>query len=144
MKQLSLDFAALIAALSALVLAFDAFPRLRAAVRRRRISRGGAFGVVVDRRGRILGTYRDPFGHPWRAPRVHDRESPWVTPGPDGQGWAWEGFGATEEEAYTAANRMRRRHLQLLPGLSDGEDGDGDEPDFLRSAPPPYAPSSED
>ena len=137
LKFFSLELAAFVAVLCAVVLAFDAMPRLVAAVRRRRRSRGGAFGVVVDRRGRVLGTYLDPFGHPWRAPRVHDRESPWVTPGPDGQGWAWEGFGGTEEEAYAAANRLRRRHLQLLPWMGD----DGEE-DFL-SFPTPFAPPTD-
>jgi hypothetical protein len=39
-----------------------------------------------------------------------------------GQGWAWEGFGATEEEAYLAANRLRRRHLQLFSWLRDDQD----------------------
>ena len=28
--------------------------------------------------------------------------------------FAWEGFGETEEEALAAANRLRRRHLQLF------------------------------
>jgi hypothetical protein len=137
MKILSFDLVILIAVLSAVVLAADALPRLLAAWRRRRRSRGGAFGVVIDRTGRVLGTYLDPFGHPWRAPRVHERGSPWVTVGIDGQGWAWEGFGATEEEAYTAANRLRRRHLQLLPGLDDG----GEE-DFLSTVTPFAPPTS--
>ncbi len=141
MKELSLDFACVLAVLSALVVLFDALPRASATLRRMRRSRDGTFGVVVDRHGEVLGTYLDPFGHPWRAPRVHDRDSPWVTSvGPDGQGWAWEGFGRTEEEAYQAANRMRRRHLQLLPGLSDG--GDEDEGHFSFTA-PPFAPRSE-
>ena len=144
MRELAFDIAAVLAVASALVLACDAVPRLGAAVRRRRAARGGAFGVVVDRRGRILGTYLDPFGHPWRAPRVHDRESPWVAEvGPDGQGWAWEGFGATEEEAYAAANRMRRRHLRLLP-LIGGDEDDGEEPDFLFRTPVAPSPASEE
>lgn len=141
MRELSLEFAYVLAVLSALVLLFDALPRVRASIRRMRRSRGGAFGVVLDRKGNVLGTYLDPFGHPWRAARVHEADSPWVTPGPDGQGWAWEGFGRTEEEAYEAANRLRRRHLQLLPLLSDDDD-DGGEPGYLRQ-PSPYAPQSD-
>lgn len=124
MRELTLDVVVTIGLLCGLVLALDALPRAVAAVRRRRRARGGAFGVVVDRRGTVLGTYLDPFGHPWRTPRVHDAGSPWVTPGADGQGWAWEGFGATEEEAYLAANRLRRRHLQLFSWLHDDEDGE--------------------
>ena len=136
MKLLGFDLVIVIAVLSAVVVALDALPRLHAAVQRRRRNRGGAFGVVIDRTGRVLGTYLDPFGHPWRAPRAHEAGSPWVEVGPDGQGWAWEGFGATEEEACLAANRLRRRHLQLLPWLGD----DGEE-DFL-SLQTPYAPPS--
>ena len=134
MKLLTFDLAILVAVLCAVVVAVDAAPRLLDALRRRRLNRGGAFGVVVDRTGRVVGTYLDPFGHPWRAPRVHERGSPWVEPGIDGQGYAWEGFGATEEDAYLAANRMRRRHLQLLPWLGD----DGEE-DYL-ALNTPYAP----
>ena len=134
MKLLGFDLVIVIAVLSAVVVGLDALPRLHAAVQRRRRNRGGAFGVVIDRTGRVLGTYLDPFGHPWRAPRVHEPGSPWVEAAPYGQGWAWEGFGATEEEAYLAANRMRRRHLNLLPWLDD----DGEE-DWL-AAPTPYAP----
>jgi len=134
LRDLSLDLAIVVAVLCAVVLVMDAFPRLVAAVQRRRRSKGGAFGVVLDRRGIVLGTYLDPFGHPWRAPRVHEAGSPWVEAGIDGQGWAWEGFGATEEEAFAAANRLRRRHLQLLPWFGD----DGEE-DFL-SLDRPYAP----
>jgi hypothetical protein len=140
MKELSLDFAYALAMLCVLVVLFDALPRVGAYLRRMRRARGGVFGVVVDRRGEVLGTYVDPFGHPWRAPRVHDRESPWVrAPGPDGQGWAWEGFGRTEEEAYMAANRLRRRHLRLLPWLT----GDGDDDQDSFSYPTPFAPRSE-
>src|SRR5215218_3291196 len=84
--------------LCGLVLAADALPRAVAAIRRRRAARGGAFGVVVNRGGQIVGTYLDPFGHPWRTPRVHQDDSPWVTPSPQGHERAWEGFGATEEE----------------------------------------------
>ena len=138
LKVLSFDLAIVVAVLSAVVLAVDALPRLAAAWKRRRSAKGGAFGVVLDRRGIVLGTYLDPFGHPWRAPRVHEAGSPWVEAGIEGQGWAWEGFGATEEEAFAAANRLRRRHLQLLPWFGDDGDADGEE-DFL-SLPRPYAP----
>ncbi len=136
LKVLSFDLAIVVAALSAIVLAVDALPRLAAAVQRRRRAKGGAFGVVLDRRGIVLGTYLDPFGHPWRAPRVHEAGSPWVEIGIDGQGWAWEGFGATEEEAFAAANRLRRRHQQLLPRFGDDGEAGGEE-DFVSL---PYAP----
>ena len=135
LKWISLEFAYVLAGLCLLVVACDAFPRLHAAFQRRRRRRAGVYGVVVDRRGRVVGTYLDPFGHPWRAPRVHDRESPWAVREPDGQAWAWEGFGVTEEEAYAAANRLRRRHLRLLPDLYDG---DGPEEDSLHQE--PYLP----
>jgi len=138
LKVVSFDLAIVVAVLSAVVLAVDALPRLTAAWKRRRSAKGGAFGVVLDRRGIVLGTYLDPFGHPWRAPRVHEAGSPWVETGIDGQGWAWEGFGVTEEEAFAAANRLRRRHLQLLPWFGDDGDAGGEE-DFL-SLPRPYAP----
>ena len=124
MKDAMLDLVVAIGLLCGLVLALDALPRAVASFRRRRRAHGGAFGVVVDRAGTVLGTYLDPFGHPWRTPRVHDASSPWVLPGADGQGWAWEGFGATEEEAYLSANRLRRRHLQLFPWLHDDEGGE--------------------
>ncbi|HEU4455980.1 MAG TPA: hypothetical protein VFR81_23140 [Longimicrobium sp.] len=140
LRVVSFDLAIVVAVLSAVVLAVDACPRLVAAWKRRRASKGGAFGVVLDRRGIVLGTYLDPFGHPWRAPRVHEAGSPWVEPGIDGQGWAWEGFGATEEEAFAAANRLRRRHLQLLPWFGDDQGGDGDGQEDFLSLPRPYAP----
>jgi hypothetical protein len=43
---------------------------------------------------------------------------------------AWEGFGATREDALRAANRFRRRRLQLLSWLEDDEQ---DEPDWAIS-----------
>lgn len=139
MKLFSLGFTAALALLSLGVILCDAVPRMHAALRRRRKRQGGAFGVVVGRTGVVLGTYLDPFGHPWRAARIHDPESPWVVPGPDGHGWAWEGFGATEAEAQEAANRLRRRHLHLLPGLRDRDDGNRG-----GVIPVPYAPPAAD
>jgi hypothetical protein len=136
MKNLVLYVAYALGVLSTFVVLFDYVPRARAAWRRRRRSRGGAFGVVVDRAGRVLGTYLDPFGHPWRAPRAHEPGGPWGR----GDEPAWEGFGATEEEARDAANRLRRRHLQLL-GLLGEPDEDGEE-DFF-AVPNPFAPRSE-
>lgn len=133
MKLFALGFVSALALLSVVVILCDALPRMHAALRRRRKRQGGAFGVVVDRTGAVVGAYLDPFGHPWRAARIHDHQSPWVKPGPDGQGWAWEGFGATELEAAGAANRLRRRHLLLLPELRDRGDGGG-------LIPLPYAP----
>jgi hypothetical protein len=124
MRELFLDFVTAVGLLCGLVLAVDAAPRALASLRRRRAARGGAFGVVVDRAGRVLGTYLDPFAHPWRTPREHGPESPWVASAPDGM--AWEGFGATREEALHAANRLRRRQLQLLSWLEDDEHGEDD------------------
>jgi hypothetical protein len=130
MRELFLDFVVAIALLCGLVLAVDAAPRVLASLRRRRAARGGAFGVVVDRAGRVLGTYLDPFGHPWRTPREHGPESPWLAADAEGQVMAWEGFGATREDALRAANRFRRRRLQLLSWLEDDEQ---DEPDWAIS-----------
>ena len=138
MKQILFDVVTAIAILCGLVLAMDAFPRAVAAVRRRRAARGGAFGVVVNRAGVVLGTYLDPFGHPWRTPRVHGADSPWVAAETHGGDRAWEGFGATEEEAYQSANRLRRRHLQFLTLIED--DGGYEDGEFL--LPQPYVPGS--
>lgn len=138
MREFFFDAVTAMGILCGLVLAADAFPREVAAVRRRRAARGGAFGVVVDRAGLVVGTYLDPFGHPWRTPRVHDAGSPWVDVRTDGRERAWEGFGATEEEAYQSANRLRRRQLQLLTRIED--DGGREDGAFL--IPQPYVPGS--
>jgi hypothetical protein len=91
--------------------------------RRRRHTRGAAVAVVVDRDGTVLGSYLDPFGHPWRSARVHGPDSPWRPSEPwRPHAYAWEGFGTTEEEACAAANRLRRRQLQLFGLL--GSDAD--------------------
>jgi len=136
MRELIFDSVAAVGILCAVVLALDALPRAMAAIRRRRAARGGAFGVVVNRAGEVVGTYLDPFGHPWRTPRVHGADSPWVAA--TGRDRAWEGFGATEEEACLSANRLRRRHLQLLTMLED--DGGYEDGEFL--IPQPYVPES--
>jgi hypothetical protein len=120
MKTAALILVSALAILSLVVIAFDAFPPLvRAWMRRRRRARSGTYGVVLDGRGRVLGTYLDPFALEKRGARVH-REAPWATPGLDGEsGWAWEGFGPTQEEARLAAERLRRRYLHLLPWLEE-------------------------
>lgn len=123
MKSMALDVVLVIAALMTGGLLLDGGLGLYRRIRARRVSRGGAVGVVVDRAGRVLGTYLDPFAHPWRAARMHGPESPWSPRA----GWgevsaAWEGFGVTEEEALAHANRLRRRHLQLFGLLEPGED----------------------
>jgi hypothetical protein len=138
MKQILFDMVTAIGILCGLVLAMDAFPRAVAAIRRRRAARGGAFGVVVNRAGVVLGTYLDPFGHPWRTPRVHGADSPWVAAETHGGDRAWEGFGATEEEAFQSANRLRRRHQQFLTQIAD--DGGYEDGEFL--LPQPYVPGS--
>ena len=126
MRELFLDLTVAIGILCGLLLAVDSAPRALAAMRRRRAARGGAFGVVVDRAGAVLGTYLDPFGHPWRTPREHGPGSPWLAEAGMGQVIAWEGFGATAEEALRAANRFRRRRLQLLSWSEDDERGEED------------------
>lgn len=137
MRELFLDFVVSVGLLCGLVLAVDAAPRAAASLRRRRAARGGAFGVVVDRRGRVLGTYLDPFAHPWRTAREHGPGSPWVASVADGHAMAWEGFGATREEALHAANRLRRRQLHLLSWLEpDDEHGEDDWAKLSEQAPP--------
>ena len=126
-----------LALLSSVVVLFDYVPRAWSALRRRRARQGGAWGVVLDRGGATLGTYLDPFGHPWRTPRIHGSDSPWVSAAPHEKAWAWEGFGAPQEEARLAANRLRRRHLQLL-GLLDEPDEGEEGGSFL--LPAPFAP----
>jgi hypothetical protein len=127
LKETTLDLVLLIALLCIAGIVLDGGLRLLRHRRRRRHTRGAAVAVVVDRDGNVLGSYIDPFGHPWRAARVHGPESPWRPP----EAWrphsyAWEGFGTTEEEAYASANRLRRRHLQLF-GLLEPDSGDGEE-----------------
>lgn len=110
-----------LAVLSAVLIFADALAVAVRSYRHRRKRRNGTYGVVVDCRGNRLGTYLDPFAQHARGARVHTGDSPWTTPGPDSwSGWAWEGFGTTEEEAHAEANRLRRRYVQLLPWLGDG------------------------
>jgi hypothetical protein len=137
MGELIFEVTVALGILSFGVVLFDFVPRASAAVRRRRGRRGGAWGVVLDEAGRVLGTYLDPFGHPWRAPRIHGADSPWVNAAPHEKGWAWEGFGTTQEDARDAANRLRRRHLQLLGLLDEPEDG---EEGGSFALPQPFAP----
>jgi hypothetical protein len=134
MQDILVYLATALGILASLVVLVDSVPRMRAAWRRRRLSRGGAFGAVLDPAGRVLGVYLDPFGHRWRAARVHEYGSAWVS---DPEGWACEGFGETAEEALESAHRLRRRHRQLL-GLRE-DDGDGD----LPLVTPPWAPPSQ-
>jgi hypothetical protein len=123
----------ILSVLSFTLLSYDALVQLLARRRRIRSAGGGAYGVVVDRAGRVLGTYVDPFGHPWRTARIHEPDSAWAPPVAFGESaYAWEGFGETEEDARLAANRLRRRHLQLLPMVDRLEEEEED--DFL-SAP---------
>lgn len=114
-----------VAVLAVLLMLVDALPRARAALRRRRSAREGIFGVVIDRDGEVIGVYRDPFAPPTRTARLLDRDSPWTQPHRyDDPGWAWEGLGATEEEARNAAYRQRRLYLLLHPELDRGDHGD--------------------
>lgn len=116
-------FVASLTLLSLVVILVDALPIVRARLRRRRQIRAGSYGVVLDARGRILGTYQDPFLHYDHGGRVHQEDSPWTTSGPDEwTGWAWEGFGPTVEEAHAEADRLRRRYLKLLPWLEEQDE----------------------
>lgn len=139
MRLISFDFVLLLALLCLAGLVVEGAVSMYRRLKRRRHSRGGAVGVVVDRRGRVLGTYLDPFTHPRRVARIHGPESPWSPPSGWGEApsFAWEGFGETEEEALAAANRLRRRHLQLFGLLEHGEeDGNLPKDDALI---PPFA-----
>jgi hypothetical protein len=139
MKLITFDFVLFLALLCLAGLVVEGAVSMYRRLKRRRHSRGGAVGVVVDRRGRVLGTYLDPFTHPLRVARIHGPESPWSPPAGWGEApsFAWEGFGETEEEALAAANRLRRRHLQLFGLLENGEeDGNLPEDDVLT---PPFA-----
>jgi hypothetical protein len=129
-----LQFVLLIALVCMAGVVADGGVRLLRHRRRRRHTRGAAVAVVVDRDGTVLGSYVDPFGHPWRAARVHGPESPWRPAEPwRPHAYAWEGFGSTEEEALASANRLRRRHLQLFRLL----ESDADEGTSWLAAPPP-------
>lgn len=137
MRLISFDFVLFLALLCLAGLVLEGTVSLWRRLRRRRHSRGGAVGAVVDRQGRLLGTYLDPFTHPRSLARIHGPDSAW-TPA---AGWgeetqfAWEGFGETEEEALIAANRLRRRHLQLF-GLLDAGEEDENRPEGGMLTPP--------
>lgn len=122
-----------VALLAAAVVLYDAPGLARAALRRRRLRRGGVYGVVMDPHGVVLGTYLDPFAtRAAQDARVHDTSSPWASRGADGRLlWAWEGFGATVAEAERNADRLRRRHVSLFPWLAAPDGGD-DELGHLR------------
>jgi hypothetical protein len=129
-----LEFALVVGLLCIGGIVLDGALRLLRHRRRRRNTRGAAAAVVIDRDGTVLGSYLDPFGHPWRSARVHGPESAWKPAEPwRPHAYAWEGFGTTEEEAFAAANRLRRRHLQLF-GLMH-PDIDGERPAWM-AAPP--------
>ncbi|HEU0013110.1 MAG TPA: hypothetical protein VFQ45_05475 [Longimicrobium sp.] len=135
MKELALYLVVVLAGLSSAVVLVDAGGRLLRWWKRRRV-RKGAVGVVIDREGNVLGTYVDPFADPWRNPRMHGPESPWVPAARWGEtAMAWEGFGENAEQARQAANRLRRRHLQYFGLLEAGADEDETDPGLLY--PPP-------
>lgn len=135
MKSWSLYLIVFLSLAALLLLLVDVALRARAAWVRRRGAQGGVYGVVVDMRGRVLGTYVDPTGEPQRSSRVHGPGSPWTDDDPDDPGaWAWEGRAETEEEALHLANRMRLLHTRLIPELrmqlepSDEEESSGRSP----------------
>jgi hypothetical protein len=136
MRLISFDFVLGLALLCLAGLVVDGAVRMFRRLKRRRHSRGGAVGVVIDRQGHVLGTYLDPFTDPRRVARIHDPDSPWSPPAPWGEtSFAWEGFGETEEEALAAANRLRRRHLQLFGLLEHGEEDENRPEDDVLTPP---------
>ncbi|HEU4881433.1 MAG TPA: hypothetical protein VFT45_04280 [Longimicrobium sp.] len=138
MKLISFDFVLFLALLCLAGLVVEGATSMFRRLKRRRHSRGGAVGAVVDKHGRVLGTYLDPFTHPRRVARIHGPESPWSPPAAWGEtSFAWEGFGETEEEALAAANRLRRRHLQLFGLLEHGEEDENRPEDDVLT--PPFA-----
>ncbi len=111
------------AVLTAALFAYEALRLGVAFLRRRRRTGGAAVGVVVDRGGRTLGTYLDPLSERTRRGRLHEPGSPWTPTGYEERpAFAWEGVGSSEEEARWAANRLRRRHLQLVPWMAEDVD----------------------
>ena len=117
---LSLRVVLVVSTVALALLCVDVFLRARDAWRRRRRAQGGVYGVVVDRDGRVLGTYVDPTQPPRRASFVHGPGSVWTGSDPtDSTAWAWEGQGATEEDARRAAYRLRQLYVNLLPELRE-------------------------
>lgn len=114
----TLWFVGTIAVVALALLCVDMVLRAREAWRRRRHAQGGVYGVVIGRSGEVLGTYVDPFQRPRRASYAHGPGSVWTgSDASDPTGWAWEGQGATEEEARHAAQRLRQLYLSVLPEL---------------------------
>jgi hypothetical protein len=89
----------------------------------------GAVGVVVDQHGAIRGRTSTPSRIPGRPPRLHTPGSPWTR---GTAACAWEGFGGTRQQALARANRLRRRHLRLIPTMLD----DGPDLRFRANTPP--------
>jgi hypothetical protein len=138
MRLLGFELVLFLAMLCLAGLVFEGGASIYRRLRRRRHSRGGAVGVVVDQQGKVLGTYLDPFGHPWRAARMHGPGSPWSPAARWGESAnAWEGFGETEEEALASANNLRRRHLQLFGLLAPEDEDEGHPEDGMLT--PPFA-----
>lgn len=118
MESWSLYLIVSLTAAALLVLLIDFAMRMRAAWVRRRGAQGGVYGVVVDMRGNVIGTYVDPTGIPQRSSRVHGPGSAWTSAETDeAAAWAWEGRAETEEEALHLANRLRVLHTRLIPEL---------------------------
>ena len=115
MSTWTLRFVGAVAIVAFILVCVDVLIRAREAWRRRRKAQGGVYGVVIGRNGEVLGTYVDPLQSPRRASYVHGPGSVWT--GSDPTGWAWEGQGATEEEARHAAQRLRQLYLSVLPDL---------------------------
>lgn len=124
--------AAVLSGLSLLVVLSDAAITAYGRYQARRRRDGGIYGVVVNVEGRVVGTYLDPFATRVGGARLHDSTSAWAKPGPLGEGWAWEGFGETPEEARLSAERLRHRHLRLFPWMAAGAGDDDAEPEPWR------------
>ena len=111
-------FVGAVAIVAFILVCVDVLIRAREAWRRRRLAQGGVYGVVIGIDGEVLGTYVDPLQSPRRASYAHRPGTVWTGSDPSNPtGWAWEGQGATEEEARHAAHRLRQLYLSILPEL---------------------------
>jgi hypothetical protein len=119
----SLYFAGFFSAVALCLVGVDLFIRAREDWRERKKVQGGVYGIVVDRRGAVLGTYINPMQPTRRASYAHRPGSAWTDPD-DPTSWAWEGQGGTAEEARHVANRLRHKHMALIPELNPMLDDD--------------------
>jgi hypothetical protein len=125
----SLYFVLFVSCVALSLVCVDLVLRAREKWRQRKTVQGGVYGIVVDRKGAVVGTYINPLQPTRRASYAHLPGSAWTDPD-DPTSWAWEGQGATAEEARHVANRLRHKHMALVPELSS---------DFEDESRPPWA-----